>query len=36
LTLDGGVEVESTGMKFQYYKQPQVAGVYPFGGPLRG
>lgn len=36
LTMDGGVELEGTGQKFSFYKQPQVTGVYPFGGPLKG
>jgi hypothetical protein len=34
--MDGGVEVVNTGIRFTYYKEPTINGVFPFGGPLKG
>lgn len=36
VTIDGGVEIVNTKLKFSYYRQPKLMAVTPFGGLTTG
>ena len=36
ISLDGGHQIDGGSMKFNYYANPKMMGVYPFGGPITG